>query len=138
MSDDRPEYKTGYGKPPNASQFQKGQSGNPRGRPRKKHSRRATAARVFGEVRRWPNPTKGRRVLHTTLEVLVMTLKTLAAAGGKPASALYVRYIERFGTQESRGAKLRYLVVPERLTREEWEAKYAPKDGPLREQDEIQ
>ena len=138
MSDDRREYTTGYGKPPKASQFQKGQSGNPRGRPRKKHSHRATAARVFGEVRRWPSSTKGRRVLYSTLEVLVMTLKALAAAGGKPASALYVRYVERFGTQESRGAKLGYLVVPERLTRDEWEAKNAPKDGPLHEHNEIQ
>ena len=34
MSDDRREYTTGYGKPPKASQFQKGQSGNPNGRPK--------------------------------------------------------------------------------------------------------
>ena len=35
MSQDQPDYEVGYGKPPKASQFKKGQSGNPRGRPRK-------------------------------------------------------------------------------------------------------
>lgn len=29
-------YETGYGKPPKNKQFQKGQSGNPNGRPKKK------------------------------------------------------------------------------------------------------
>ena len=33
MADDST-YKTGYGKPPRDSQFQKGQSGNPKGRPK--------------------------------------------------------------------------------------------------------
>ena len=32
--DDKPDYKVGYKKPPLHSRFQKGQSGNPRGRPR--------------------------------------------------------------------------------------------------------
>ena len=32
--DDKPDYKVGYKKPPFHTRFQKGQSGNPRGRPR--------------------------------------------------------------------------------------------------------
>ena len=32
--DDKPDYKVGYKKPPLHTRFQKGQSGNPRGRPR--------------------------------------------------------------------------------------------------------
>jgi hypothetical protein len=31
--DDRGDYQVGYGKPPRHTQFAKGQSGNPRGRP---------------------------------------------------------------------------------------------------------
>ncbi|MEQ6248951.1 DUF5681 domain-containing protein [Sulfitobacter sp. HNIBRBA3233] len=31
---DEPEYEVGYGKPPTASRFQKGKSGNPKGRPK--------------------------------------------------------------------------------------------------------
>ncbi|MBL4544643.1 MAG: hypothetical protein JKP95_01895 [Oceanicaulis sp.] len=34
MSQDQSEYEVGYGKPPKATQFKKGQSGNPRGRPK--------------------------------------------------------------------------------------------------------
>ena len=35
-SDDTPTYQVGYGKPPKHSRFKKGQSGNPKGRPKKK------------------------------------------------------------------------------------------------------
>jgi hypothetical protein len=36
MSDDKPSYKTGYGRPPLESRFKPGQSGNPKGRPKKR------------------------------------------------------------------------------------------------------
>jgi hypothetical protein len=59
-----------------------------------------------------------------------MTLKQLAAAGGVRASKLYMRFVKRYGTQETAGQKIGYIIIPEALTREEWEALYAPKDGP--------
>lgn len=34
MSDDTKDYEVGYGKPPKATQFKKGRSGNPKGRPK--------------------------------------------------------------------------------------------------------
>lgn len=34
MADDPKDYEVGYGKPPKATQFQKGKSGNPKGRPK--------------------------------------------------------------------------------------------------------
>lgn len=36
---DKKDYEVGYGKPPKSTQFQKGQSGNPKGRPKKKRMR---------------------------------------------------------------------------------------------------
>ena len=38
MTHDNENYEVGYGKPPKANQFQKGQSGNPSGRPKKMKS----------------------------------------------------------------------------------------------------
>src|SRR5690606_7285801 len=91
----------GYGRPPKETQFKPGQSGNPRGRPRKDRSRWAIAARVLGEIRRLSGQPRGARVRFTTLELVVMTLKQLSAAGLARASALYTRFVERYGTPES-------------------------------------
>jgi hypothetical protein len=120
----------GYGRPPKASQFKKGQSGNPLGRPPKSRSHKAIAGRVFGEMQRLSGQPKGARVRYTTLEVIIMTVKQLAAAGKSGASALYLRFSERYTQQERTQHSVGYLVVPEELTPEEWVARYSPKDVP--------
>lgn len=124
----------GYGRPPTATQFKPGQSGNPRGRPRKETGHRATAARVLGETQRLTGQPKGARVRYTTLEIMIMKLKQLAATGHARASALYLNFKKRHQPQEAHGEfterRVGYLIVPEELTPEEWMAKYSPKDGP--------
>lgn len=120
----------GYGQPPKASQFKKGQSGNPGGRPRKTPGRQSIAARVLGQMRRLSGQPKGARVHYTTLEVIVMTLKQLTATGHAAASALYMGFVERHGTSQAPDQKSGYIVIPQRLSREEWEARYMPKDDP--------
>lgn len=124
------EHKVGYGRPPVETQFKKGQSGNPRGRPKKADSRRAITERVLGETQRLAGQARGARVLYSTLELLVMKVKQLAASGNAQATALYTRVAERFGPQGRRDQDVGFLVVPERLTIEEWEARYSPKDHP--------
>lgn len=124
-------YDVGYGKPPKATQFKKGTSGNPKGRPRKSQSQRSIASRVLKEIRRLSGQPRGSRVRYTTLELIVMALKQYAAAGHLQAGKYYTRVLEKFGTQHSepvRGGG--YIVVPPRLSREEWEAIYLPKDEP--------
>jgi hypothetical protein len=59
-----------------------------------------------------------------------MTLKQLAATGQVRASKLYMRFVARYGTRETSGQKIGYIILPEALTREEWEARYSPKDEP--------
>ena len=127
----------GYGHPPKASQFRKGQSGNPRGRPPKARGQATIAARVLSEVKRLAGQPKGARVRHTMLELVVMTLKQLAAAGHDRAAVLYTRFAARFGRQQAESQQVGYLVVPEPLTREEWIALYAPKDEPPDDPDLI-
>ncbi len=123
----------GYGRPPMASQFKKGQSGNPRGRPRKVPGRRAVAGRVLGELQRLTGQQKGSRVRFSALELLILTVKQMAAAGHAKATALYTGLTERYGHQETADRPVGYLVVPERLTEEEWEALYSPKETPATE-----
>lgn len=120
----------GYRRPPKASQFKQGQSGNPGGRPPKTPGHRSIAARVLGEVRRLSGQPKGARVRYTTLEVIVMTLKQLTASGHAAASTLYMKCVARHGTQQNSDQPIGYIVIPEALTREEWEARYSPKDDP--------
>lgn len=120
----------GYRRPPKASRFPKGESGNPFGRPKKTSGSRAIAARVLGEIQRLTGQPKGARVRFTTLEVIVMALKHMTAAGHSRATALYLRYVGRYGSQETAERRYGFIVLPEKLTEEEWEAKYSPKDEP--------
>ena len=50
MSDDRAAVGSGYRRPPAASRFRKGQSGNPRGRPRGSRSQQAPYEVVLGQM----------------------------------------------------------------------------------------
>ena len=120
----------GYGRPPQATQFKKGQSGNPLGRPRKPRGQATIAERVLGEVQRLSGQPKGARVRHTSLELIAMTLKQLTAAGNHRAAALYTRLTARFGRQPTENNQVGYLIVPAPITKEEWIARYAPKDEP--------
>jgi len=120
----------GYGRPPKATQFKKGQFGNPGGRPRKTAGHRSIAVRVLGEMQRLSGQPKGTRVRYTTLEVIVMKLKQLTATGHAAASTLYMKCVARHGTQQATDQPIGYIVIPEALTREEWEARYMPKDDP--------
>ena len=120
----------GYGRPPQATQFKKGQSGNLRGRPRKPRGQASIAARVLSEVQRLRGQPKGARTRYTTLELIATKLKQLAAAGNHGAAALYTRVAARFGRQPTEDNQVGYLIVPAPITKEEWIAKYAPKDEP--------
>lgn len=120
----------GYGRPPLATQFQKGQSGNPRGRPPKAKDRASIAAKVLFATQRLGGQPKGTRVRFTVLELVIQTLKQLAAAGHAAAAALYTRYLDRYAPSGGSQDRVGYLVVPEMLTEEEWEARYSPKDNP--------
>src|SRR5258708_40348502 len=74
------EYKVGYGKPPRRNQFQKGQSGNPKGRPR--HSKNvATLAREALYAKVAVTDENGRRRRVSKLEVGFNQLANRIAKG---------------------------------------------------------
>jgi hypothetical protein len=94
------EDRVGYRRPPKSGQFRKGQSGNPRGRPRKPRAApkleparfptsevlRAEAARVIAI-----NDAKGRQEL-TTTEAVVRALGLAAMRGGVLAQRTYLEH----------------------------------------------
>ena len=71
----------------------------------------------------------GQREQHTVLELALVKLKAFAARGDQSAHRQLMDLEQRFGPRKD-DAPIGYLFVPERLSLEEWEAKYSPKDGP--------
>jgi len=57
-------------------------------------------------------------------------MKQLAVSGPRAAATLYTSYMERYSRPAPPEHPVGYLVVPERLTEEEWVARYSPKDDP--------
>jgi hypothetical protein len=111
MSDD---YEIGYKKPPRHTRFKKGQSGNPKGRPKKAPAQPAdnSAAAILKRVGDRTVEINGQT--HTFLELEFLSLQTKAAKGDIPASRQLSRLRKDLGlfvpAQPSSGGGV--LVVP--------------------------
>jgi hypothetical protein len=85
--------KVGYGKPPRATRFRKGQSGNPRGRPRGSRSFASLMEEALAE------PViineNGRRKKATKLQAIVKQLVNKAAQGDHRSIQLLMAFTER-------------------------------------------
>jgi hypothetical protein len=93
MADDRAS-EVGYKNPPSASQFQKGKSGNPSGRPRKNPG----IAAVFRKVAKQTVHATGKngRQRMTKLEAGVTQLVNKAATGDLKAMKIFMQMADRF------------------------------------------
>ncbi|PBC08170.1 DUF5681 domain-containing protein [Mesorhizobium sp. WSM3859] len=73
------DYEVGYGKPPSEHQFAKGQSGNPRGRPKgKKNIDTMLREALFAPI---PIQMNGKTTNVSALEAIVLKLRNNAIAG---------------------------------------------------------
>ena len=79
MNQNEPSFEVGYGKPPRASRFTKGQSGNPKGRPKGSKNLAAVVLRECRQRVRVNGPGGSRTV--TKLEAAVMQISNKAAQG---------------------------------------------------------
>lgn len=88
---EKPSSQAGYGKPPRAAQFQKGRSGNPRGRPRGSHSKIPYDS-VLGQMVTIREDGRERRV--TAAEAFLLQLTQKGLAGDNAAARASLAAIE--------------------------------------------
>jgi hypothetical protein len=93
MADEEAPYEVGYGKPPRASRFQKGVSGNAKGRPR---GSKNLASLVLKESRKKVviNDARGRREV-SKIEAAMMQLANKSAQGDLRATREFIPLVEK-------------------------------------------
>lgn len=87
-------YEVGYGKPPKATRFKKGQSGNPKGRPKGCLNAVTTMQQLLAE-RISVVEKGGREKVMPMMEVVLRRLVNKAAAGDLKAMPLVLRIAEQ-------------------------------------------
>ena len=122
-----PTPRRGYKAPPAQHRFKKGQSGNPRGRPKGAKGKRQIPDKVFLEKH---EVVEGhRKIQRTTLELILLTLRNKSFEGSnrafKDLEKLAVKYDPQPLTQRAG-----ILLVPGRLTMEAWDARFSEKRDP--------
>src|SRR6201981_3137788 len=98
------DYEVGYGKPPLHTQFQKGKSGNPKGRPRGKKNMStllSTALNASIVV-----VTNGRRKKITKREAIVTQLVNKSAAADLKATQMVLTMLRELESQDDGSADL--------------------------------
>ena len=87
-------YIVGYGRPPVATRFRPGRSGNPRGRPKGARNLAAIVAAALAE--RVPVKLNGRPRLITKLELAVKQLVNRAAAGETRVTQMLLALVQTY------------------------------------------
>jgi hypothetical protein len=105
------DYEIGYGKPPLHSRFKKGQSGNPRGRPRRHHWKLAT---IFDAVleEKVTIIEHGRRRQISKREAILRRFLNRALQGDGKATLIVTRLMSRGGDESELGLEpLTYVHI---------------------------
>ncbi|WP_227340268.1 DUF5681 domain-containing protein [Sphingopyxis sp. P8] len=104
---DQNDYEVGYGKPPAQNRWTKGQSGNPRGRPK---ASRGLKADLHAElISRMEIQMNGKRISGTKQQLMLKTLTARAAAGDVRAIKALVDLVMQVFGPEDRGGDTKRL-----------------------------
>jgi len=116
------QYKVGYGKPPKGSQFKKGTSGNPTGRPKGAKSLNTLAEEQF--LKPITVTKNGKMTKMPMIAVIISQLLKKAAEGDLAATKAALDYFTKFISSKDSGsiADLMAGQSPFDLTAEEMES----------------
>lgn len=103
MSDHDTDYSVGYGKPPQHARFHKGQSGNPRGRPKGSRNLSTLMAKALNEPVVISENGKRKRI--TKREAVLKQLVNKAASGDAKAIQLLLGEIRQLEGREPPSAE---------------------------------
>jgi Family of unknown function (DUF5681) len=126
-----PAPQTGYKNPPEAHRFEKGKSGNPRGRPKGAKDKGQIIEKVLFELH---EVVEGkRRVNYTTLELILIALRNRSFEGSTRAFKDFEVLAATFNPQPA-AKRFGCLVVPGRLSKDLWKALYEDDCDPTQEE----
>jgi hypothetical protein len=113
------DHDVGYGKPPTSGQFQKGRSGNPKGRPPNQNDAPIDIVNLLdGHVK---VRDKGIEKTMPAFEVMLRRLAKKAIKQDMRSIEAFLQACEKYGLLESELPKLGGVVVaPKGLTPQEW------------------
>jgi hypothetical protein len=111
-------YAVGYGRPPKATQFKPGQSGNARGRPRGPRTIGAILREVIGQKIPVTEGSKARRL--PVLEVMLRRLVNEAMKNDPKAMKLLISLVERYSEAPDLEAHLDQLLADDQAILEEY------------------
>jgi hypothetical protein len=86
-------YEIGYGKPPRHTRFEKGRSGNPRGRPKSSKNLATLLAAALDQ--RIPVSENGRRKMITKREAIIAQLVNKSASADLKAMAMLIGLLQQ-------------------------------------------
>lgn len=102
-------YAVGYGRPPKATQFKKGQSGNPRGRPKGSRSVGALLQGILNQ--RIAVTENGRTKRIPALEIMLRRLANDAMRNDSVALKTVLMLVDRYGESGESQIKLDELLA---------------------------
>jgi hypothetical protein len=105
-------YKVGYGRPPKATQFKPGRSGNPRGRPKGPKTVGAVLRDVIQRRIEVTENGKTRRI--SVLEVMLRRLANDAMRSDPRAMKLLLFLIDRYGESSEAAPHLEEMLAEDR------------------------